>query len=620
MEPTTAANDGASASPRAPWRRLACALGLAPEQGLPGLWARGRRRLLVLLVANHALQAAAAVAAVLCGRALVDSGAGTAGLPWAGLLLGLASAVALLRSREGVLAEALAQQHVAAVRLVLFDALAGQDAATRQRRSRGGVLLRFVGDAQALRQWSGNGLPQLLAAAGAVLALLAGLAALDPALAGFGSVWLLAACLWMRRTLPRVSDGVRTSRRRLAQVAANLHERVQLAAQMVSDGQVQRQRSRLRGQLERLQRAHVERARADARHRLALDTSLVMLAAAVLARLMLDPASGGTLGLASLWAVDGTLVGAIGLLAIVSAPLRRLGTALQARTGNQVARERLIEFVGAAGRSSVAPAPLAAPLAPAPLAAPTPSACVAGAAASRAPDHTSVPGLDLAFDAVAVPGRLAAQQHTVPHGARVAVTGPGGSGKSTLLALLADPAAAHRGVLSLGGIDWREWSEAERARRVAFVAPEQLLRRGTVEANLRERWRRAPPEALHRACALAGLGPTAPDPQWLRRRVGEGGGNLGGNERRALLLARALLGEPDVLVIDELERCLPAPVADSMDRLLAGFGGSLIFSTSQPELAGRASLHWTLQPVPPAGVDANATAAPGSAEHLRHAA
>ena len=134
------------------------------DDGLKSL--SGRRRWLMLrLVGNGLAQAGLAVALALLIRDTFDRFATggalqqSASLPvTAGALLLLAVAAAGLRWRERIDAEQLGQSYVQQLRLLLFDHLSQATQRTLLRRSRGGALLRFIGDLGALRQWVSLGL------------------------------------------------------------------------------------------------------------------------------------------------------------------------------------------------------------------------------------------------------------------------------------------------------------------------------------------------------------------------------------------------------------------------------------------------------------------------------
>ena len=132
----------------------------------------------------------------------------------------------------------------------------------------------------------------------------------------------------------------------------------------------------------------------------------------------------------------------------------------------------------------------------------------------------------------------------------VALAGPSGSGKSTLIGVLLgfitpdagrvviEEAAGER---QLDQLDVRTWRD-----RVAWVPQDPVLQHGTVESNIRLGRPDAPREAVERAASRAALHEVD-----LGKPVGEGGSGLSAGQRRRVAVARALLTERPVLLLDE---------------------------------------------------------------------
>ncbi|RJL24231.1 ABC transporter ATP-binding protein/permease [Bailinhaonella thermotolerans] len=141
---------------------------------------------------------------------------------------------------------------------------------------------------------------------------------------------------------------------------------------------------------------------------------------------------------------------------------------------------------------------------------------------------------------------------TIEPGETVALVGPSGAGKSTCAALLqrhVDPGA---GRITLDGTDLREWRLDALRAGIAVVAQDTYLFHGTVADNLRLARPGATDEELVAACAAAGAHEfVAALPAGYETRLGERGGTLSGGQRQRLALARALLADAPVLVLDE---------------------------------------------------------------------
>jgi ATP-binding cassette subfamily B protein len=146
----------------------------------------------------------------------------------------------------------------------------------------------------------------------------------------------------------------------------------------------------------------------------------------------------------------------------------------------------------------------------------------------------------------------------IEEGDRVLLEGPSGSGKSTLAAILAGLREPQSGRLSLGGLDWRSLGSWVWRGRVVAVSQfhENHVLGASLAFNLLMGRRWPPTQADLRdaevTCQELGLGDLlARMPAGLAQMVGETGWQLSHGERSRIYLARALLQEPDVVVLDE---------------------------------------------------------------------
>ncbi|MEV1062818.1 thiol reductant ABC exporter subunit CydD [Streptomyces sp. NPDC050263] len=164
---------------------------------------------------------------------------------------------------------------------------------------------------------------------------------------------------------------------------------------------------------------------------------------------------------------------------------------------------------------------------------------------------------------------------TLTRGRRIAVVGPSGSGKTTLAQVLLRFLDAGAGSYTLGGVDARSLDGDDVRRLVGLCAQDAHLFDSSVRENLLLARKGASEEELRDALSRARLLEWADGlPDGLDTLVGEHGARLSGGQRQRLALARALLADFPVLVLDEPAEHLDLPTADALTRdLLAATEG-----------------------------------------------
>ncbi|MEU6404145.1 thiol reductant ABC exporter subunit CydD [Streptomyces sp. NPDC046985] len=267
---------------------------------------------------------------------------------------------------------------------------------------------------------------------------------------------------------------------------------------------------------------------------------------------------------------DGRL-GGVAMAVVVLTPLAAfeavLGMPLAVRYRQRVRRsaERVHEVLDAPAPVREPERPLPAPRTPFPL-------TVSGLTARHAgQDRDALTEVDLTLD----------------RGRRVAVVGPSGSGKTTLAQVLLRFLDPQAGTYALGGTDARDLDGDDVRRLVGLCAQDAHLFDSSMRENLLLAKKDATEAELRDALARARLlnwADTLPD--GLDTLVGEHGARLSGGQRQRLALARALLANFPVLVLDEPAEHLDLPTADALteDLLAATEGRTTLLITHR--LAG----------------------------------
>ncbi|MEM9441504.1 MAG: ABC transporter ATP-binding protein, partial [Pseudomonadota bacterium] len=144
-----------------------------------------------------------------------------------------------------------------------------------------------------------------------------------------------------------------------------------------------------------------------------------------------------------------------------------------------------------------------------------------------------------------------------PEGKITAIVGPSGAGKTTLLRLVARFWDVGKGVVRVGGIDVRDVTTETLMQRIAIVFQDVYLFDGTIIENIRLGRPDASDDEVEAAAKLAHVDVIAARlANGLFTRVGEGGNSLSGGERQCVSIARAILKDAPIVLLDEATAAL----------------------------------------------------------------
>ena len=159
---------------------------------------------------------------------------------------------------------------------------------------------------------------------------------------------------------------------------------------------------------------------------------------------------------------------------------------------------------------------------------------------------------------------------SIPAGSMTALVGASGSGKTTLMRLIARFFDASQGSVLVGGVDVRQMSSGQLAAQISQIFQDAYLFQGSIADNIRVGKADASDAEVLEAARQAGVLEIIERlPQGLDTPVGEGGARLSGGERQRISIARALIKDAPILLVDEATAALDAENQAAISETLA---------------------------------------------------
>ena len=177
-------------------------------------------------------------------------------------------------------------------------------------------------------------------------------------------------------------------------------------------------------------------------------------------------------------------------------------------------------------------------------------------------------------------------QFTLKAGSALAVVGPSASGKSSLVRAIVGVWPVARGCVRLDGATIDQWTPATRGRHIGYLPQDVELFEGTIAQNIARFEQEAPAAAVIAAAKAAGVHDLIVNlPAGYETELGERGTALSAGQQQRIALARALYGEPFLVVLDEPNSNLDAEGEEALTKAILGVrarGGIVIIVAHRP--------------------------------------
>ncbi len=454
-----------------------------------------------------------------------------------------------LLARERVDAEKVGQNYIHRIRMILFRHMSRLGLRTLQQRSRGGVFLRFIGDLNALKRWISLGLVRMLVAGISTFVSLTALGFMNWRLALAAGIVLGAGTVYCLSLGKPLRDTARESRKRRAYLATNISEKISNMAVVQVFGQTHRETTRVRRQSGKLVTAQIKRAEKIGLIRGATLTITALAGAAVLLTGAYEIGLGRT--------TPGTVVAAMTIVGMLTPALRDLSRIFEFWQDSRISVEKIEEFINIPRQR---------------------------ASKISLPDLKPGQGY-IELKGLKLEGLLHDISATAKSGSKIMVKGGNGTGKSTLFFMISGLIEPDDGKILLDGQDIFKHNQESVRQAISMVSPDLPLLRGTLKKNLLYRCPKASPEEMEQVWELCGIQEIIKTlPQGIDTRISEEGNNLSFGQRQKISLARAILGKPQVILLDEADVHLDDEASSIFTKIINEFKGTILWVTHNNNL------------------------------------
>lgn len=524
---------------------------------LPSVLAERRWVPFLVLVATGVVQSLCFLALVYWAKAYIEGGL----VELSGLSVFLVlSAILLLsggRFLERYQAELIAQRYVRHLRDQIYQHTLRLPLKDVDLANKGGTLLRLTGDMTAIRNWIVQGMAPLIVIGLWLGFAVSGLFVIHPALA-FCLIFPIAVGVVINYFLgKRLFQHTERVRQRRGLLIRNVTEKLRELRLIRAFNQDAREMRRFGRQTGRLYESQVVKARTSALLR-GINEAVVLITVLLLMLVGFGLVQRGELTIESVAIV---MTASLYLMA----QLRRLSRLYEFWTLRQVAKSKISAFLG--------------------------RSIISNDGRKRLPKKE----FQIQLDAVSSQGRFTACTAVIGASSRILLRGASGSGKSSLLMALTGLLPITAGGFRISGVKLARFHPQMLSQQVALVSGRLPLLKGSLRKNLFYGARKCNTQYVDQVLALTGLNELIEELEaGMDSRVSESGANLSEGLRYRIMLARALLRRPKLLLLDNEAAMFNPDVKAMLYRLMSEFEGAILVNANNIEMPQCFDQYWSL--------------------------